>query len=327
MNTLKKNRRSINTVSMSKLICALTPNPALDLSGVVRELTPNEKSYVTDEKRLPGGNAINAARILHRLKIPVIASGFLGGSTGEELAALLKAEKVKTSFVDIHGSTRINVTVSNSADRQQTRLSFPGPKIRTVEKKNLFDFFSRQKNLAFLLVGGSLPQGFTAKDVRHLMALARKKGIESVIDCPGPVLADLLSAKPLLIKPNLEEFQELTGSSVKSIGQVQQKAQKMLKDVPYVCVSSVEGGTLLLTRQGTFFGRIPKLQIHSTVGAGDSMVGAMLAQLYQGCEDPAELLRWGLAASAATLAEPGTTLGTAAAIRALYRKTRVRLVN
>jgi len=49
-----------------------------------------------------------------------------------------------------------------------------------------------------------------------------------------------------------------------------------------ICVSSVEGGALLVTRNGSFFGRAPKISIHSSVGAGDSMVGAMIAQLYKG---------------------------------------------
>src|SRR5690242_15734995 len=84
MNAL--NRRREETL----MIYTITPNPALDLGGVVDRLVPNEKSYVQDETRFPGGNAINAARIIKKLGQPVIASGFLGGGTGDEIEKLLR---------------------------------------------------------------------------------------------------------------------------------------------------------------------------------------------------------------------------------------------
>jgi len=96
---------------MRKVVCTITPNPALDLSGIVDSIKPNEKNYIRNEQRYPGGNAINAARILKRLGVPVVASGFLGGSTGNEIFQLLKAEELKQHFIQIKESSRINITV------------------------------------------------------------------------------------------------------------------------------------------------------------------------------------------------------------------------
>ncbi|MNL55048.1 hypothetical protein D3C87_1784270 [compost metagenome] len=56
------------------------------------------------------------------------------------------------------------------------------------------------------------------------------------------------------------------------------------------------------------------------------MVGAIVSQLHNGNTDPQDLLRWGLAASAATLATKGTTLGAASEIKRLYKKTRVKSI-
>ncbi|MNL84904.1 hypothetical protein D3C87_2130230 [compost metagenome] len=53
------------------------------------------------------------------------------------------------------------------------------------------------------------------------------------------------------------------------------------------------------------------------------MVGAMVAQLYNSNDSPADILRWGLASAAATLSQPGTSLGQASKIVGLYKKTRV----
>jgi fructose-1-phosphate kinase PfkB-like protein len=147
--------------------------------------------------------------------------------------------------------------------------------------------------------------------------------MEVVVDCPGPILSKLNSEKVLLIKPNLEEFHAMTKSKVKTIAAVKKKAQGMLKRSSFVCISSVDGGALLVSENGSYFGRIAKVKIRSTVGAGDSMVAAMVSQFSQGNKSPEDILRWGLAASAATLTETGTQLGSAALIKSLYKKTKV----
>lgn len=308
---------------VSEFVCTITPNPALDLSGIVENLIPNEKSYVHDEARWPGGNAINVARILTRLEIPVLATGFLGGGIGQEIKNLLDDEGVRNHFIKCADQSRVNVTISNNSNHKQTRLSFPGPQIRGTEKNQLVQFFRKRTKISLLVIGGSLPKGFSPADIGHLMKIANQRKIKTIVDCPGRILPEVLKHNPYFIKPNLEEFQELVGKKIKSIGSVQEQAKKILDKVPLICVSSVEGGALLITRQGSFFGRIPAIKIKSTVGAGDSMVGAMAAQLFGKNESGEELLRWGLAAAAATLSQSGTTLGSAGQIRKFYQKTSV----
>ncbi len=251
------------------------------MSGVADNLRPNEKSYIQDENRSPSGNAINAARILTRLRVPTLTTGFLGGSTGEEIKNLLDEEDVKNNFIKIKGHSRICVTVSNKKDHLETRLDFPGPYITNQEFEKLFKLLKSQKNISILLIGGSLPQGLNPTDVIKLMNFARKQKIECVVDCPGNILRILIAGKPILIKPNLNEFQEMTESSAKSIRNVQKEARKLLNRVSYICVSSVEGGALLITKNNSYFGQIPKVKIRSSVGAGDYMVGAMVSQLYK----------------------------------------------
>lgn len=308
---------------MKNFVLAITPSPALDLSGTVDNLKPNEKSYVHDEVKSPGGNAVNAARILSRLKVPVLATGFLGGSIGDEIKRLLDKEKVKSQFIKIKDDSRICVTVSNTKDHQQTRLTFPGPHILGSKKKKLFQFVEKQKHTPFLLIGGSMPPGFDHFDIALIIKLAKENGTKCIVDSPGTVLKNLIASEPFFIKPNLVEFQELTRSNVKSVSGVLKKAQVFSNKIPYICISSVAGGALLVTEQNSYFGRTPKVKIKSTVGAGDSMVGAMVAQFYKKNTSADELLRWGLAAAAATLEKPGTAFGSARRIYQLYEKTKV----
>tara|TARA_B110001454_G_C12723220_1_gene435914 strand:+ start:1429 stop:2367 length:939 start_codon:yes stop_codon:yes gene_type:complete len=311
---------------MKKKIFTITPNPALDLSGFVKDLKPNEKSYVYNAVRSPGGNSINSARILSRLKATVVLSGFLGGSTGDEINFLMKKENLNTEFIQIKRPSRINVTVGNELNHNQTRLSFPGPKVSASEKSKLFRLYEAQKNISFLLLGGSLPNGFTSKDIVYLLKISHRKNIKAVVDCPGEILRAVIQAKPFLIKPNLEEFQEFTGSHVKSIGSVIEKAKRYLNDVQYICVSSVEGGTLLVGQKNIYFGKVPNIKIKSTVGAGDSLVGAMVYELNKNYVDESQVLKRGLAAAAATLFEPGMNLGSRNEISKMYQKVKIQKI-
>ena len=313
------------------MLVTLTPNPALDLGGIVNQLIPNEKSYVHHETRFPGGNGINAARMAKKMGLRVVAGGFLGGGIGQEVEKLLKREGVRSQFIKISGSTRISVTVSNRKTHLQTRLSFPGPQILSREVEKLSRWLAPIESPSILVLGGSLPPGFSMNRLKLMTQELRRRGIDVIMDMPAKELRPLIGSYPLLIKPNLIEFQELTHEYVQSLASVLKAARKLTSRVSWVCVSSIEGGAVLLSRDQAWFGETPKIAIKTTVGAGDSMVGAMASVLSR-C-DPGlrassrlgeSLLRWGLSAAAATLTTPGTQLGDYSQMKKFYPKIRIR---
>ena len=293
------------------MIYTVTFNPALDVGGTVEKIIPNEKSYVFDEIHHPGGNGINAAIIIHRLGSDVKATGFLGGTNGAEIKRLLDEEKLKSSFIKISGNTRMNITVSSRKTHKQTRLSFAGPKIKVDEFKKLCSFLNKIKKNDLVLIGGSLPPGITSQHIKKIVKDLKNKEILCMADMPGKILSEIISAKPYFIKPNLIEFQELVGKKVKSIKTILPIVRQLNELVPLICVSSVDGGAILVTKDEAWFGKIPKVKILSTVGAGDSMVGAMATKLAANKDvQVEELLRLGLAASCATLTNEGMVLGS-----------------
>jgi 6-phosphofructokinase 2 len=311
--------------SILTMIYTVTPNPALDICGVVHKLIPNEKNYVRSETRSAGGNAVNVARLLTKFAIPTHATGFLGGGVGREIKTLLDAEGVMHHFVEIEEDTRVNVTVTNAGTHEQTRLSFGGPRIKLRHIHSLEQRLTVPRS-SFLVLGGSFPPGFTVFHATRLIRRAQEKQIPVIVDCPGRILQRLRLDGLLLIKPNLVEFQELIGRKVVALSSIARAAQELAKKVRFVCVSSVHGGALLASRGSVWFGSPPPIKLRSTVGAGDSMVAAMTAELWRRWankhfSDAADeqlmpqLLRQGLAAAAATLSAPGTKLGSVREIR------------
>jgi 6-phosphofructokinase 2 len=337
-------------------IYTLTPNPALDLSGHVARLVPNEKNYVFEERRDPGGNGINSARIAHRLGgTKVTALGFIGGSTGEEITGMLAKEGVPARFTQIQGHTRINVTATNDADHRQTRLTFPGPTISRAECRALLNQVARLKGPGIFLLGGSLPKGVPARFHQALAVAAKARGLGVIADVPGKYIDCLAAirggkgkenAPLLMIKPNQNELEEYVGRALRTDGEIIHAAKGLIYGLSprgfaaLVCVSLAERGAILLSADRCWIGTAPHVKARGTVGAGDSLVGAFASRLaqagianYEDMEAPGSLraivsaLSWGMAAGAATASASGTSLARASDICRLQRKSRIKELN
>lgn len=309
------------------MIYTITFNPALDINGDVESLIPNEKNYVKNEKHTPGGNGINSGVIAHRLGSKVMLTGFLGGANGDEIINLLDPNDIKHNFVKISENTRMNLTINNLLSHQQTRLSFAGPSIKAGELNQLLDKLKKVGADDIVILGGSLPPGISASFIVKLIKKIKEKKAFCIVDMPGSILKKVIKAKPDFIKPNLTEFQELVGCNLKTIKDIMPYANNVLKYVPIICLSSIEGGALLITKEDIWYGRIPKIKIKSTVGAGDSMVGAIANKIdLDNIYSNDDLLRTGLAASCATLAEKGLTLGSKKDIKKFYPQILIKKI-
>ena len=327
-------------------IYTLTPNPSLDLSGHVPSITVNEKNYVTRDHQDPGGNGINAARIATRLtqriSTPVIAMGFLGGEIGEQIAVFLKSEGVLQSFIHIKDNSRINVTVTNDHDHQQTRLSFPGPTVSTREIKSLLNCVKGLRKPGLLILGGSLPHGCKSDFYPKLIEMGTAAGLGIIADLPTKHLKGALrtkNCKLLLIKPNLDELTGLFGKPLRTDHEITQAALQLNRKSAIVCASLAEKGAIFAVNGSAWFAHAPHVTAHGTIGAGDSMVGAMATRLahwkitspgqIDDLHEPilSEILKdvftWGVAAGAATAMTEGTHLAEAATISRLVKKIRV----
>lgn len=319
-------------------IYAVTPNPTLDLSGHVATIRANEKNTVSRVRTDPGGNAINAARIASRLGSKPILMGFLGGAAGKALNTLLAEEGLDAYFTPIVGNTRTNVTVTNDHDGRQTRLSFPGPDIKKAEVASLQKAIRKLKAPGIILFGGSLPQKCPKNFYPSLIRLAQSGGLGAIVDVPSNDLRVILKSRMdrlLCIKPNLAEFEELTGTKLKTDGEIATAARKLLPRCALICVSLGKRGVLFAWNGRTWQAKPPAVKARGSVGAGDSMLGAIAhglakaglastALLEQASEATVlSIIRAGVAAGSATVMTEGTTLGEASVIRSLSKRVKI----
>jgi 1-phosphofructokinase family hexose kinase len=162
-----------------------------------------------------------------------------------------------------------------------------------------------------------MPPGIAETTYRDLVLALRRRGVRAIVDASGACLAAVLSAKPLLIKPNVEEAETLLNRALRGDEEVLAAAREIRAMGPdYVVISQGENGAIGVGPRGAWKAIPPKVVARSAVGSGDSMIGG-LAIAFNEDMSFQEGLRLGTAAGAATATVPGTHLCSAEQVAAL----------
>lgn len=290
-------------------IITLTLNPALDKTATLPELKPGELNRLANLVVDAGGKGVNVSKMIAALGGRSLASGLAGGGSGREIAQALDRAGIAHDFVPIAGTTRTNLKVLDR-DNRLTELNEPGPVVSHAELAALEGRVSAWANPETLFIfSGSLPGGVEAGAYARLIRLARAAGAKAFLDADGPAFAQALEASPDFIKPNryelLQYFGEKGGDA--DLPLLLGLSRKLLaKGVGRLAVSmGAEGALFVSAREGAYHAPGLRVAAQSSVGAGDSMVGAVAHGTAQG-------LPWREVAALAMAASAGavTTEGT-----------------
>ena len=290
-------------------IVSVTANPAIDLSTSVERLQPFQKLRCNEARHDPGGGGINVSRVLKRFGMHSIAVFPTGGPTGDLLNQLAAKEEIDALAVPVKGDTREDFTAYERSTGKQFRFVFPGSPLSESECDSLLDALQDLKP-SYLVASGSLAPGTPASLYARAIQLAAASGTKVILDTSGPALASALSQGGVyLVKPNLRELQELTGEPLETEAQRLYAARKLIGrgGAEIVALTLADQGALIVTRDLAWRAYAPKVTPLSTVGAGDSFLGAMLWRLAS-VNPLADALQYAVAAGTAALLAPGTAL-------------------
>lgn len=303
-------------------IVTLTPNPAIDLSTSIERMVPSRKLRCAAQQRDPGGGGINVARVVKRFGGDVEAIFPAGGFTGRLLRSLLDREQIPSRVIESEAETREDFSVTEAATGQQFRFVLPGLPLAESEWRGLLEILGGTDPAPKIVVGsGSLPPGVPSDFYAQAAAVATRIGAQFFLDTSGAPLVAALRHGVTLIKPNLREMQELAGRPLDSDKDYVAAARQQIDagKVEIVALSLGHLGALLVTRDEAL--RSPALPVNqvSTVGAGDSFLGAIAFSLAQGLsvEDG---FRRALASGSASLTMHGTELCRPADVERLCRE-------
>lgn len=298
------------TPKRQRHIVTLTMNPALDVSTSTPEVVGEHKMRCGATRLDPGGGGMNVSRVIHRLGGHSVAIYALGGPTGQAYRQLLVAEGIIGRTIPIAESTRENFTVDETSTGKQFRFVLQGPTLTEPEWQACLDALEQSiQPGGFVVASGSLPPGVPDDFYARVARLARELGARCVVDTSGPALGAALDEGVFLIKPSRRELAEFTGLALDTDeGQVEAATRLVAGGkVEYVALTLGGDGAVLAGPDGVSRLTVPRVEVRSTVGAGDSFLGAMVLRLAQR-RTMVTAFRSAVAAGSATAMEAGTDL-------------------
>ncbi|MCH8980144.1 MAG: 1-phosphofructokinase family hexose kinase [Armatimonadetes bacterium] len=309
------------------MILSVTLNPCIDQTLYVEGLAPHDTNRVTRAETDAGGKGVNLSRVAVEMGGDSLAIGFLGGGAGAYVRRVLDLQGVRHDFVEIAGDTRTNFSVEDGSGEPPTTFNAKGPSISPEEWDALLQKVrEHSEGAGWVALGGSIPQGVPVEAYKLLGIAAKAAGAKLALDSDGEAMRRGLEAKPHLIKPNGPEAGRLLGRKVETVEEAVFAAEELRQymDPDGVCVVSLGAdGAVMSSQEGTYIGRPIAVEAKSTIGSGDSLVGAMLQALEQGA-GLSEALRAGMAAGAATATTGGAEIASRSKVDELLASALVQ---
>lgn len=294
------------------MILTVTLNPALDRTLSVPNFDIGFRHRAPETVTLPGGKGINVARVVKSLGQPVIATGFVGGRTGERVLSDLEREDVLCDFVRISGETRTSTAVIDPTAGTTTEINEYGPQIGQHELELLLEKLDYLGKAAGIIVlAGSIPRKVDTAIYTQLIHKLRRPEVTIILDTYGEPLRQAIKSGPDMVFPNQFEAETLIGhefgaeeefiaaaASLRKMG-----AGSAVVHGRDLCVAQVAQGGVV----STLVGRPLPVDVVSAVGSGDSLLGGYAAYMMEG-RPPAECLRFGMGCAVANTLSYGAGL-------------------
>jgi len=293
---------------MSKII-TVTFSPSIDKSAAVNALVPEKKMHCTSPKSEPGGGGINVARVLHLLGSDVIAVFPSGGYTGAHLNQLLENEKVPFKAIPCKNETRESFAILEESSDKQYRFGMPGGELFENEWIDCLKMIENQKDIDFIVASGSLPLGVPSEIYTQLSKIAKNNTAKFIVDTSGEALKEAVDEGVYLLKPNLEELGLLLGKTNLKMEDVEVAAKELISrsNCEIIVTSLGANGAVMVSKDKTHHVKPPKVDVKSTIGAGDSMVAGIVFGLSNG-ESLEHSLQYGVACGTAATMNSGSQL-------------------
>jgi 1-phosphofructokinase len=300
-------------------------NPAIDQTTNVPNFTAGAVNRVVREQSDAGGKGVNVASFLARTGHVVAVTGLLGQDNAGLFERLFVENGIVDRFVRIPGSTRVNVKIVDDVQDRVTDINFPGlrPSVHDVaELTAAVDTLA--ETTEWFVLSGSVPAGVPTDIYAALIARLKLHGRTVLLDASGPPFAAAIEAAPDVIKPNIDELEELLGRRLEDEDAIVAAARSLLsRGLRTVAVSMGARGAIFVEAGGAVLAVPPKIVVKSTVGAGDAMVAGLIAGKLQSF-DLGECARLATAYSLGALGEIGPRLPAPEILRTFAPAVTIR---
>ncbi|MBZ9609808.1 1-phosphofructokinase [Clostridium estertheticum] len=306
------------------MIITVTLNPAIDKTIEIDEFKIGSVNRIVSTRIDAGGKGINVSKVIKELQHKSLALGFLGGNSGNQIKDYLDDLNINNEFLSVKGETRTNLKIFDKINNTHTDINESGPSLVEEDITNVKQKIMGYCQGNFLVVlSGSVPSGMRGDIYGEIIKDIKSEGGKVILDADGDVLMQGIKAGPYIVKPNIDELEKAFGVSINSEDEIIETAKKILEyGVKYVVISKGSEGSIFISRDKVAKVNGIKVEVKSTVGAGDSMVAAMAVAIENNYSFE-ETIKLACATSTANVMTEGTQTGRFADIEKLKKQVTI----
>lgn len=257
------------------VVYTLTTNPAIDMNVNAQTLSCKRVNRTTDAVYTPNGKGLNVSFVLTHYGVASTILGFFGGFSGRYIVEEA-AQRCEVMPVWIEGITRVNIFVTTP----EGEYKFPnaGAPVNRTAQLAMLEQLRSARDMSVLVVSGSLSPEIDPTYYDELATVTKELGASLVFDVSHPHLAELLSRRPLLIKPNDEELGDIFGlpctSDAEALAALDELHRRGARNV---LLTLGDKGAWFSNGTSVWRAFAPRVPVLSTACAGDACLAAFLS--------------------------------------------------
>jgi len=291
------------------MILIVTLNPCIDKTVYIKKNEFGRIIRASKVKIIAGGKGNNVARVLKKLGIKNISLNLLGGNYGKIIEDCLKKDGINYKAVWIKGSSRTVITILEN-DLRQTAFVEPGPCVSDTEKEDMIEMFrgiieEKKSEIKLIVLSGSIPSNNCNDIYKIMIEIAKEKKIRSILDSRGKALKIGVEARPFLIKPNIQELEDilrikLDNNDKEDENKLVKYVMELNKYAKIAVLTRGDEGSIISDGKKIYKAIPPKIKVINSVGSGDAFIAGFIYGIYKGL-DFLDLIRMATAAGAANV--------------------------
>ncbi len=174
------------------------------------------------------------------------------------------------------------------------------------------------------MICGSVPPGVPETFYARLVAMARKKKVRTLLHAHSDSLRHGIEEKPTVVTPNQQEAERLLGRTLLTRTHYLEAAERIRSmGADSVLLSLGSRGAVGAFAAGTWEALPPRIDAVCPIGAGDALTAGYCWSMEKH-PNPADALRWGVAAGTAKARLPGMKFATLEQTREIYEDVELR---
>lgn len=265
---------------MSTRILTVTLNPAIDVTYRVPGLAVGETVRVADVRRRAGGKGVNVAAVARRLGSESLVLALTALEEPDEFRVGLDRLGLPHRLIPALAAVRRTVAVVED-DGVTTSLQEKGSAVAAGVRDDVLAAFRAElaAGAGTVVISGSVPPGLGDDVPARLAAVCAGAGVPVIADVSGAALRAAAGAGAVLV-PNRDELTELTGTRLRSAGEVVAAGRQLVRGGAAAVVATLgEDGVVAVTPDHEFRIRPAERVVGNPTGAGDAAAAALARHL------------------------------------------------